>query len=97
MTRPVGEKQANAFGLHDMYGNVWEWCWDWLGNYPSSLSVDPKGPETGAKRVLRGQGWSNGELGDCRPSYRFALPPELIFANHDFGFRVARNSSHEIE
>lgn len=87
MTHPVGEKEPNSLGLHDMYGNVWEWCWDRLGDYPSSLSIDPNGPEIGTRRILRGQGWWNGSLFDCRPSYRFCTWPEN--SNYDFGFRIA--------
>ena len=66
---PVGKKDPNAFGLHDMLGNVLEWVGDWHGEYPGGLLTDPAGPPEGSGRVLRGCGW-NGSARDCRPSHR---------------------------
>jgi formylglycine-generating enzyme required for sulfatase activity/serine/threonine protein kinase len=56
-TTPVGTFPANAFGLHEMHGNVWQWCQDWLGDYPQKDMVDPQGPEKGEMRVMRGGSW----------------------------------------
>lgn len=51
---PVGSFQPNAFGIHDMHGNVWEWCEDWFGAYPNEDQIDPVGPENGEGKCLRG-------------------------------------------
>ncbi len=56
-THKVGTKKPNQWGLYDMHGNVWEWCEDWKGSYPSGHVTDPSGPDRGSGRVFRGGGW----------------------------------------
>ena len=88
-TREVGSYPANAWGLKDMHGNVWEWCLDWYGDDPYGAATDPTGAERGLLRGLRGGGWvSNAQ--DCRsvdwnrydPAFRFnfiGLRLSLVF------------------
>jgi formylglycine-generating enzyme required for sulfatase activity len=84
-TRPAGLKLPNRWGLHDMHGNVWEWCQDWYGTYPSGSAIDPPGPATGLYRVIRGGGWSSGPS-PCRSAAR-SITPRLN--GGDFiGFRL---------
>jgi sulfatase modifying factor 1 len=73
-TTPVGSFPANAWGLHDMHGNVWQWCQDWFGDYPQNDVIDPQGPENGEKRVLRGGSWGDHPV-YCRSALRYRFEP----------------------
>jgi len=89
-THPVGQKAPNAWGLFDMHGNVWEWCSDWYGAYPSGDATDPKGLPDASFRVRRGGGWLF-TAGSCRSAYRHGHDPSL--RSDSLGFRIALSPS----
>jgi formylglycine-generating enzyme required for sulfatase activity len=86
-TYPVGTKQANEWGLYDMHGNVYEWCWDWYGGYGTAAQTDPLGAVSGADRVERGGSWGNFGW-NLRSAYRIYGNPSS--GDYFLGFRLVR-------
>jgi formylglycine-generating enzyme required for sulfatase activity len=84
-TQAVGTYAANAWGLYDMHGNVWEWCSDWYGDYPTTAQTNPVGPATGSDHVIRGASWYY-EAQYCRSAYRDYDSSD--FYDTDMGFRI---------
>jgi formylglycine-generating enzyme required for sulfatase activity len=89
--KPVGQKPANAFGLYDMHGNVFEWVADHFGPYSDAPQTDPTGPATGGDRVIRSGSWQAGAR-FCRSAYRGFSSPGGASRFRDQGFRVAADA-----
>jgi formylglycine-generating enzyme required for sulfatase activity len=94
--RPVGEKQPNAWGLFDMCGNLWEWCNDFYGvdYYGKSPSTDPRGPDEGKTKVVRGGAWRFSAQ-RCKAGYRYNENPgyaDVCFGYDIYGFRCVRKA-----
>jgi sulfatase modifying factor 1 len=94
---PVGQKQTNAWGLYDMCGNLWEWCNDFykVDYYRQSPAADPKGPEAGKAKVVRGGAWRF-SAERCRSGYRYNENPgyaDVCFGYDIYGFRCVRQAA----
>jgi sulfatase modifying factor 1 len=87
-TRPTGTYPPNGYGLCDMAGNVWEWVSDWYGAdyYSASEPADPRGPQSGQMRIVRGGSWVNDDVTMLRCGYRHQVPPDTYA--YSVGFRV---------
>jgi len=87
MTREVGGRRPNPWGLYDMHGNVWEWVWDWSGAPGTDPETDPTGAVAGVNRVVRGGGWHNPSV-LARSAFRYGFNPSDRSEN--IGFRLVR-------
>ncbi len=87
-THEVGLKSANKLELHDMSGNIWEWCWDIFRSYEPGTHTNPTGPEGGSFRVLRGGSWISPST-TCTVGHRFSFSPTTT--KEYIGFRIARS------
>jgi formylglycine-generating enzyme required for sulfatase activity len=95
--RPVGQKQANSWELYDTSGNVWEWCNDFyqVDYYKTAARLDPRGPEEGKTKVVRGGSW-RAEADNCRLGFRYNENPgyaDVCFGYDIYGFRCARKTT----
>ena len=93
---PVGGRPANPWGLYDMHGNVWQWCNDFyqVDYYQNSPEKDPRGPQTGENKVVRGGAWKF-SADSCRSGYRYNENPgysDVCFGYDIYGFRCVRNA-----
>ncbi len=86
-THEVGKKSANAYGLYDMHGNVWEWCWDWYGSYGDAARTNPMGASSGSDRVGRGGSWYDSAQNMRSASRNYGAPSGR---NISLGFRLVR-------
>lgn len=87
-THPVGTKAANELGLYDMSGNLYEWCWDWHGNYPTTDEIDYRGAASGTHRIGRGGSWATFAT-YCTVAIRSDYGPHSRY--YYIGFRVVRS------
>ena len=87
-TRPTGTYPPNAYGLYDVCGNVWEWIADWYGRdyYGLGEMRDPRGPQSGTMRIVRGGSWVNDDVRMLRCAYRHKTPPDTYA--YSIGFRI---------
>ncbi len=87
-TRPTGTFPPNAYGLYDMCGNVWEWVSDWYApdSYGLAEDRDPRGPDSGTMRIVRGGSWVNDDVSMLRCAYRHKVPPDTYA--YSIGFRI---------
>jgi len=91
-SEPVGSKKSNPWGLRDVHGNVFEWCWDWRSVYPTGSATDYYGPSNGLYRILRGGCW-NYVASFCRSAHRYDIWP--LTRLKYFGFRLVRSLPEE--
>jgi sulfatase modifying factor 1 len=90
-SKQVGSKLSNPWGLHDVHGNVWEWCSDWWQDPTArGQQIDPQGPESGSRRVMRGGSWSSHAL-HLRSADRSGIAPDDRIYSFVIGLRLVRS------